>query len=170
MTTELKADYDEISPITGNKCVILEVDELSNTTSYICMESGYVSNSMFGIDTPPQLQYHETVSQLMRDLSKVDSERSLVWYPAFMQTPAGMLYVAGTSSTDVHWEVAPVIAITEEEQPNYPVPGKDGKFFQSRAATELADKYDSQDFELAMGKLFDLTNALYEDKLRDNSL
>ena len=43
--TELKADYDEISPITGNKCVIIEVDEQSNTTSYICMESGYANPS-----------------------------------------------------------------------------------------------------------------------------
>jgi hypothetical protein len=168
--TELKADYDEISPITGNKCVIIEVDEQSNTTSYICMESGYVSNTMFEFESPAQLQYHDTVSQLMRDLSKVDDERNLVWYPAFMQTPAGMLYLAGDAIEDAHWEVAPVIPISEQDKEKYPVPGKEGKYFQSRAATELADKYDSQDFEAAMAKLFDLTNALYEDKLRDNSL
>jgi hypothetical protein len=170
MTTELKADYDEISPITGNKCVIIEVDESSKTISYVCMESGYVSNSMFEFESPAQLQYHDTISQLMRDLSKVDEERNLVWYPAFMQTPAGMLYVAGDTLTDAHWEVAPVIPISDEDREKYPVPGKEGRFYQSRAATELADKFDSQDFESAMGKLFDLTNALYDDKLRNNSL
>ena len=168
--TELKADYDEISPITGNLCVIVEVDEKSNTTSYICMESGYVSNTMFEFESPAQLQYHDTVSQLMRDLSKVDDERNLVWYPAFMQTPAGMLYVAGESAKDVHWEVAPVVAISEEEKEKYPVPGKEGRYYQSRAAIELAQSYDSQNFEMAMNTLFNLTNALYEDKLRDNSL
>jgi hypothetical protein len=168
--TELKPDYDEISPITGNLCVIVEVDEQSNTTSYICMESGYVSNTMFAIDSPAQAQYDATVSQLMRDLKKSDTERNLVWYPAFMQTPAGMLYIAGESKEDAHWEVAPVIAITEEEKEKYPVLGKEGRYYQSRAAIELAHKYDSQDFEMAMNTLFNLTNALYEDKLRDNSL
>ena len=168
--TELKPDYDEISPITGNLCVIVEVDEQSNTTSYICMESGYVSNSMFAIDSPSQAQYDATVSQLMRDLKKMDNERKLVWYPAFMQTPAGMLYVAGESKENAHWEVAPVVAIAEDEKEKYPVPGKEGRYFQSRAAIELAQKFDSQDFEMAMNTLFNLTNALYEDKLRDNSL
>ena len=168
--TELKPDYDEISPITGNLCVIVEVDEKSNTTSYICMESGYVSNTMFAIGSPTQEGYESTVSQLMRDLKKTDEERGLVWYPAFMQTPAGMLYIAGESTEDVHWEVAPVIAITEEDKEKYPVPGKEGRFYQSRAAIELAQSYDTQDFETAMNTLFNLTNALYEDKLRDNSL
>jgi len=168
--TELKPDYDEISPITGNLCVIVEVDEKSNTTSYICMESGYVSNTMFAIGSPTQEGYEATVSQLMRDLKKIDDERGLVWYPAFMQTPAGMLYIAGESTEDVHWEVAPVVAITEEDKEKYPVPGKEGRFYQSRAAIELAQSYDSQDFEMAMNTLFNLTNALYEDKLRDNSL
>ena len=170
MTEELKADYDEISPITGNQCVIIEVDESSNTTSYVCMESGYVTNSIFEIGSAAQLQYHETISQLMRDLSKEDSERKLMWYPAFMQTPAGMLYVAGDTMEDAHWEVAPVVSISAEDKEKYPIPGKEGRFYQSRAATELADKFDSQDFETAMGKLFDLTNALYDDKLRNNSL
>ena len=37
----MKIDYDEISPITGNKCVIVEADENTNIESRICMESGY---------------------------------------------------------------------------------------------------------------------------------
>ena len=36
--------YDDISPITGNKCVIEEANEHDNTVSYLCMESGFASH------------------------------------------------------------------------------------------------------------------------------
>ena len=39
-----KIDYDSISPITGNKCVIEEANEHDNTVSYLCMESGFSSH------------------------------------------------------------------------------------------------------------------------------
>ena len=34
-----KIDYDSISPITGNKCVIEEANEHDNTVSYLAIEA-----------------------------------------------------------------------------------------------------------------------------------
>ena len=42
---ETSANYDAISPITGNNCVLIEADEMTNQESRICMESGYTTTS-----------------------------------------------------------------------------------------------------------------------------
>ena len=36
-------ECDVISPITGNKCVMVEADEKTNIESYLCLESGYTT-------------------------------------------------------------------------------------------------------------------------------
>ena len=43
----LKLEYDDISPFTGNKCVLIEADEKTGTESRICMESGYTTMDRF---------------------------------------------------------------------------------------------------------------------------
>ena len=40
----MKLEYDAISPITGNKCVLEEANTNDNTVSYLCMESGFTSH------------------------------------------------------------------------------------------------------------------------------
>ena len=47
----MNLDYDMISPVTGNKCVIVEADEQSNINSYMCIESGYTTTDNFKIDS-----------------------------------------------------------------------------------------------------------------------
>ena len=37
--TNINLDYDEISPITGNKCVIVEGDPKNGDEHRMCMES-----------------------------------------------------------------------------------------------------------------------------------
>ena len=43
----MKLDYDMISPITGNKCVIVEADENTSINSYMCIETGYTTTDNF---------------------------------------------------------------------------------------------------------------------------
>ena len=40
----MKLEYDSISPITGNKCVLEEANTSDGTVSYLCMESGFTSH------------------------------------------------------------------------------------------------------------------------------
>ena len=40
----MKFDYDEMSPITGNKCVLVEPNN-DGSLSKMCMESGYTMNT-----------------------------------------------------------------------------------------------------------------------------
>jgi len=147
----LKAEYDEMSPITNNLCVLVE--EISHgMKSYICMESGYVTNDHLKIGSDLIPVHESSLSQLMRDVKYNDEVRGLVWYPAYMQVEHIVLYCSGTSKDDLKWEVSEVVAVSEEEQEKYPIPGKPGEYFQYRIAVEAAKQFET--FSAAMDELY----------------
>ena len=129
-------DYDSVSPITGNKCVIEEANEHDNTVSYLCMESGYTTTEFLKNDTDKLKEYEASLTQLMLDCKFVDEETGNVWFPTFMQMPGAMLYVDGTSKSDWHWKVAKTVAIVGDDRLKYPIMGKLGEYYTSRLDTE----------------------------------
>ena len=152
--TNLKLDYDEKSPITGNICVIVEADESTDTTSYMCMESGFTTTENMKIDSDVVKEYETRLTELMRVSKYEDTERDLVWYPAFLQMAGiGMLYPTGTSRDD----------ITGEERKKFPVPGKDGEYFTSRLDVENAEKFEGNEFDLALDRFYSLTAEVYRE-------
>jgi len=152
--SNIKLEYDEISPLSGRKCVVVEADEETNIESYICMESGYTTTDKLKIGSKEIEQYEQTITELMKSVRVEDKERGLVWYPAFMQMPGAMLYVKGTSFKDMKWEVAKIVSIQGEERLKYPVPGKEGEYFTSRLDVENAKTYSKKDFQKAFEALY----------------
>jgi len=162
--TNLKLDYDEKSPITGNVCVIVEADEETNTTSYMCMESGFTTTDNMKIGSDIAAEYETKLSELMRVSKFEDTDRGLFWYPAFLQMQGiGMLYPTGTSRDDLKWEVCKVVMIEGDERKKYPVPGKDGEYFTSRLDVENAEKFEGNEFDLALDKFYSLTAEVYRE-------
>jgi len=157
----IKLDYDEISPITNNLCVIVEALE-NGMNSYMCMESGYVTNDMLRIDSNMIPQYEENISQLMRDVKYIDETRGLIWYPTYMQVGHYVLYSTGTSKHDLGWEVAEIVTLSNDEMKNYPIPGRTTEFYSSRVDINTAKFYI--DFESAMNALYaDVAKYYYEN-------
>tara|TARA_R110002050_G_scaffold53815_1_gene122213 strand:- start:433 stop:939 length:507 start_codon:yes stop_codon:yes gene_type:complete len=167
----MNIEYDEISPITGNLCVVVEADPRSNRISYICMESGYTTTELLQKDSDYLEKHEAQLTDLMLDVRYVDEETGLVWYPTFMQMPGCMLYPDG-SRTDLKWKVAKVIAVNEKEKLQYPIPGKEGEYFTSKLDVDNANIYDKMDFKLALEDLYDIVKEAidHETKLRDNSV
>jgi len=160
----MKLDYDEKSPITGNVCVIVEADDKTDTTSYMCMESGFTTTDNMKIDSDIVEKYETQLTELMRKCKYEDEKRGLVWYPAFLQMQGiGMLYPTGTSRDDLKWEVCKVIAITGDEREKFPVPGKDGEYFTSRLDVENAEQYDGNKFDSALDRFYSLTAEVYRE-------
>ena len=159
----MKLDYDEKSPITGNICVIVEADEETNTTSYMCMESGFTTTDNMKIDSDVVKEYESRLTELMRNSKYKDTDRGLIWYPAFLQMNGiGMLYPTGTSRDDLKWEVCKVVMILGEDRKKYPVPGKDGEYFTSRLDVENAEKFEGNDFDSALDRFYSLTAEAYQ--------
>ena len=167
----MKIDYDGISPITGNKCVVVEADEKMNIQSYLCMESGYTTTDQL-IKEGSYIEKHEAnLTELMVDAKHEDVSTNLVWYPTFMQMPGGMLFPEGTVN-NLTWKVARVIPLFGDDRLQYPVPGKDGEYFTSKLDVDNANIYDTGDFKLALEDLYGIVKEAIdnENKLRDNSM
>jgi hypothetical protein len=161
----IKLDYDEISPITNNLCVIVEALE-NGMNSYMCMESGYVTNDMLRADSDMISQYEENISQLMCDVKYIDETRGLVWYPTYMQVGHYVLYSNGTGKHDLGWEVAEIVALPEDEVKNYPIPGRNTEFYSSRVDVDTAQFYI--DFESAMNALYAKVANYYHENLENS--
>jgi hypothetical protein len=161
----IKLDYDEISPITNNLCVIVEALE-NGMNSYMCMESGYVTNDMLQAESDMISQYEENISQLMRDVKYIDDKRGLVWYPTYMQVGQYVLYSNGTGKHDLGWEVAEIVALPEDEIKNYPIPGRNTEFYSSRVDVDTAQFYI--DFESAMNALYAKVANYYHENLENS--
>jgi hypothetical protein len=158
----MNLDYDSISPITGNLCVLEEADEAGNT-HYMCMESGYTTTSYLTIGSEVTEEFESKLTELMRTVRKADTERGLMWYPAFLQTPVAMLYCSGTDATDLIWEVAQVVPLTEEEQKEYPVPGYEDMYFSSRLDTENSTKFAQDKFGDALDLFYIILEKEYQN-------
>jgi hypothetical protein len=156
MDENLKADYDGYSPVTGNFCVLAEADETTNVTSYMCMESGYNTSELLKIGSAEAEKYEETLTELMRDARIEVEETGLVWYPSFLQFPFGMLYLGGTSASDMHWEVAEIVDVHDHEKTKYPIPGQEGQYFTSKLDVDNAKVFDKLDFASALDALYSI--------------
>jgi len=166
----MKLDYDEKSPITGNLCVIVEADDQTNTTSYMCMESGFTTTDNMKIGSDIVEKYETQLSELMRVCKLEDKDRGLMWYPAFLQMQGiGMLYPVGTTREDLKWEVSKVVLITGDERKQYPVPGKENEYFTSRLDVENAERFEGNEFELALDRFYALAALAYHELEKQNA-
>ena len=159
----MNIEYDAISPITKNLCVVIEVEPESNIGSQICMESGYTTTELLKYDSEYVTKHEEQLTELMIDAKFVDPETGLIWYPTFMQMPGVMLYPEGTAK-ELKWAVAKVIPVDGDERLKYPIPGKDGEYFTSRLDVDNANIYDTMDFQIALNDLYDIVKQTIDDE------
>ena len=149
----MKIDYDSISPITGNKCVVEEANERDNSVSYLCMETGFTSNENLIEKSKFQKSYEKALTELMIKCKFVDNDNK-AWYPTFMQMPGAMLFCEGQSIYEWYWKVARIVPITGEERLKYPVLGKTDEYHTSRLDVENAKSFNKNDFQTALDELY----------------
>ena len=158
----MKLDYDSISPITGNKCVLEEANPTDGSVSYLCMESGFTSHENLQEDSEFQYYYEQGVTDLMKSCKIIDEEQR-AWYPTFMQMPGGMLYSEGASANSWKWKVAKIQKLIGEERLKYPLPGKTDEYHTSRLDVENAKTYDKDDFATALDELYNIVKEAYNE-------
>jgi len=142
---EKQYDNTEISPITKKESVIVELSE-DGIESRICMDTGYTTQTKYKIgDDKVISEYEESTSQLIRDLKFEDKELGQYWYLTTVMFTSGMIYPEG-SKDDWEWVYAPIINIPDDEQKQYPVPGKPGEYYETRLGVDVAERYKSSQF------------------------
>jgi len=150
-------DYDEISPLTGNKSVLVEADPNTGIESRICMESGYTTTENLKIGSQDVIDYENSgITQFMCNVKYTDDSLGTVWYPSFIQMQGTMLYCEREQDTTntLIWKVARVINITENEKLKYPVPGKENEYYTSRLDVENALTFKKFQFKSALDQCY----------------
>ena len=112
-------------------------------SSFMCFNCGMMSHSGYTEDKIDSIQH---TSQLIRDLAFKDDERDIYWYPSVVNMgKLGIIYPDGLPD-DWNWKFAKVVEVSEEEQKQYPIPGKDSEYYTERLDVDNAMEYGQFEF------------------------
>ena len=147
------------SPIDGTDMCFKVYSIPSTEDYYLCMSSGFTTTSQHTISpngvSDIVSNMRKTAPKLITDLEWIDWERELVWTPSILNMgKLGIIFPEGTKD-DWVWKYAKIVEIPKDEQKNYPIPNKDGKFYESRLDIEGAQILKVQSF-LKLVKLWEL--------------
>ena len=108
-------------------------------SSFLCFSCGFMSNSWYIVDSDELKTSLDSSPQLVRDLSFVDDERNIVWFPAVLNMgKRGIIYPEGNIS-DWSWKYAQVIEIPKNKLDKY-------KGYESMLDVENATTYGRFEF------------------------
>ena len=112
--------------------------------TWLCMTSGYTSNTTMTLDSEALKQTLELTADLIKDLRQ-DHEppgggEVLAWFPTVITMPnKGMIFpepIKGSTTfentVDWNWTVVKAIPIPKEEQEKYPDPTNPGTFYEHK--------------------------------------
>jgi hypothetical protein len=118
--------------------------------SYICFNCGFMSSTYY---TEVNSNKIENQPQLVSDLKFFDEEREIYWYPSIVNMgKKGVIFPEGNIKEWV-WKYAEVVEVPEEEQEQYPIPGKDGEFYTEKLDVENAETFGQYEFLDACKKM-----------------
>ena len=140
-----------ISPFTGEYDVVIEQDD-KNGESRMCVKSGYNTSELYSYteNSPHIEKFEENTTQLIKDTKYKDEDLGQYWYLTTIIFQSGMLYPDGDVD-NIRWVFSPVVKISKDEQEKYPVPGKDGEYYETRVAVELSESFN--DFNSACKRM-----------------
>ena len=143
-----------ISPVCGgNACYESEFQTADGPIkTWLCMTSGYTSNTTMTLDSEALKQTLELTADLIKDLRQ-DHEPpgggvKLAWFPTVITMPSkGMIFPEPIKGKkDWGWTVVKAIDIPEEEQEKYPDPNNPGTFYKKRMDMKNSQRYDKLSF------------------------
>jgi hypothetical protein len=122
--------------------------------TWLCMTSGYTSNTTMTLDSESLKQTLELTAELIKDLRQdhipPGGGEKLAWFPTAITMPnKGMIFpepIKGSSTLEgnINWEwtVVKSIPIPEEEQSKYPDPRNPGTNYKYRMDMENLKHFD----------------------------
>ena len=132
------------SPFTDDYDVIVEYDD-RHRESRMCMVTGYTTNEFYKFDSPNIKEIENSTSKFIKEMRYEDKTLGQYWYLTTITTHKGIVYPEGTKD-HFEWVYSPIVQLEEEEKKKYPVPGKDGEFYETRLGVEHSERFQSHNF------------------------
>ena len=104
--------------------------------TWLCMTSGYTSNTTMTLDSEALKQTLELTADLIKDLRQdhvpPGGGEKLAWFPTVITMPDKGMIFPEPIKDDWMWTVVKAIDIPKEEQDKYPDPRNPGTFYKKR--------------------------------------
>ena len=121
--------------------------------TWLCMTSGYTSNTTMTLDSEALKQTLELTADLIKDLRQdhipPGGGEKLAWFPTAITMPdKGMIFPEPLKKgeKDWGWTVVKAIPIPEEEQHKYPDPTNPGTNYTKRMDMKNLKRYGKLEF------------------------
>ena len=128
----------------SDACYVDEVNQ--DIKTYFCYGCGFQTNSLM---KEGEIFYEEQISilpELYKDLLYKD-ENENVWMPTTVNVPTqGMIFANGPSKEDWGWAAVKAVKVTEEEKTKYPIPGKQGEYYEWRMDMTTLQMFPEREF------------------------
>ena len=164
------------SPVCdSNACYESEFQTENGTIkTWLCMTSGYTSNTTMTLDSEELKQTLELTADLIKDL-RLDlvppgGGEKLAWFPTAITMPdKGMIFPEPLKENkkDWGWTVVKAIPIPKEEQNKYPDPRNPGKFYEHKMDMKNLKRFDKLCFMDAAEELGMFSKEAIEVKNED---
>ena len=134
-----------ICPRCGSDaCYIDEVNK--DIKTHFCYGCGFQTNSLMKEGEEFYQQQTETLPELYKDLIHTD-DNELKWMPSAINVPdKGMVFANGTDVSNWRWSAVKAVPIKEEEKEKYPIPNKEGKYYEWRMDMETIIDFSERDY------------------------
>lgn len=100
----IKMNYDEVSPITGNKSVLVEHLPEGGFTK-MCMDTGFHTYSVWTPGAAELEKFEAGVPNIVKETALLDGETGLVWYKIIMISDKSWLYPDVDAEGTEIWKV-----------------------------------------------------------------
>ena len=113
----------------SDACYVDEVNQ--DIKTYFCYGCGFQTNSLMKEGEEFFEQQSSSLPELYKDLFYNDGEK--IWMPSAINLPnKGMVFANGANTTNWGWGAVKAVEVTEEEKEKYPIPGKEGQYYEWR--------------------------------------
>lgn len=112
---------------------------------YLCKSCGSVSNSEFKKGSKILEQALKTMPNIVKDKKTFVEDLGIYFFLAVVQTRNGHIFPEPDGDS-WKWVFMPLVFIPKEDKEKYPIPGKDGEYYEQRLAEEHAERFGKDQF------------------------
>ena len=141
----MNSDKLDICPRCGSDaCYVTEVNQDIN--NYFCYGCGFQSNSLMREGEEIMDDQLKILPELYKDL-RYEDKNGQVWFPSTVNLPKqGMIFADGSTTKNWAWAAVKAVEVKEEEKHKYPIPKKEGQFYEYRMDMTTVKHFKERDF------------------------
>jgi len=131
----------------SDACYVEEVT--ADIKTFFCYGCGFQSSSLMKDSEEFYDEQLKSLPELYKDLIYNDGEKN--WMPTLVNLPQqGMIFANGVNKLDWKWSAVKAIPVTDEDKIKYPIPGKEGEFYEWRMDMTTMENFEERDFMEAL--------------------